>query len=93
MNAPVNIVYPINGGTYPVGASTGGGATYVTFSFSTTCEGGMNMVEWGVDGDTHGKAEYYDQFSGQYVMKIAAGTHVFWVRASCGDSKVQFQVA
>lgn len=93
MSIPVNIVYPIHGGSYPVGCKTGGGAAHVTFSFGATCSGGMHMAEWGVDGNTHGKAEFYDQMSAQYVMKIAAGTHVFWVRTSCGQDEVKFQVA
>ena len=92
MQAEVNIVYPIDGESYPVGSS-GVKSAYVTFSFGTTCNGGMFMVEWGVDGDTHGKAEFYDQFTGQYVMKLPAGTHVFWVRSSCGQNEVRFKVA
>ncbi len=91
MQAPVNIVYPINGGTYPVGGS-GAKSAYVTFSFSTTCGGGPGMVEWGVNGDTLGKAEFYDQFSAQFVWKLPSGTHVFWVRSSCGQNEVKFRV-
>ena len=90
MAVPVNIVYPIKGGSYPV--SGGSGGAYVTFSFGITCQGGVHMAEWGVDNNTHGKAEFYDMYSAQYVMKLPAGTHVFWVRASCGQDKVQFQV-
>ena len=86
MNAPVNIVYPIDGVTYPGGA-------YITCSFSTTCQGGMQMVEWGIDSDTHGKAEFYDQFSGQFTMKLPNGNHVFWVRSSCGQDQVRFNLA
>lgn len=92
MAVPVNIVYPINGGSYPVGGG-GAGAAYVTLSFGVTCEGGMHMAEWGVDGDTQGKAEFYDMYSAQYVMKLAKGTHVFWVRANCGQDEVKFQVS
>ena len=94
MNAPVNIVYPVNGASYPLVDPAPGGvkSAYVTFSFSTTCPGGGNQVEWGVDGQTLGKADYYDQYSAQFVWKLPGGTHVFWVRSSCGQDKVQFQV-
>lgn len=39
--SPVNVVYPINGGTYPImGPATGPlNAAYITASFSTTCQG------------------------------------------------------
>lgn len=65
-NAPANIVYPIHGGTYPISdpaAPPPLSSAYVTFSFGVTCEGGQHSVEWGVDGQTFGRAEYYDQFS------------------------------
>lgn len=93
---PVNIVYPINGGTYPkVDPQPADpiSSVYQPFSFSVTCPGGQHTVEWGVDGTTLGEALYYDEFSSQFVMKIAGGMHVFWVRTDCGDNKVQFKVA
>ena len=94
MQSPVNIVYPINGGTYPKVNPMPGklSSTYMAFSFSTTCEGGPAQVEWGVDGDTHGQARFYDEHSTQYVYKMPPGRHVFWVRSSCGENKVEFQV-
>ena len=91
MAIPVNIVYPINGETYPVGCS-GAKSAYVTASFGTTCNGGPNMAEWGFDGTTVGKAEFYDQYTAQLVWKLPAGTHVFWVRSSCGQDEVRFKV-
>ncbi len=95
MQADVNIVYPIQGETYPkVDPSPGGrlSSAYLPFSFSTTCSGGAHTVEWGVDGDSLGKARFYDQYSGQFVWKLPGGTHVFWVRSSCGENKVEFKV-
>ena len=91
MQADVNIVYPIDGGSYPVGG-TGAKSAYVTYSFGTTCSGGPRMVEWGFDGDTIGKAEFYDQISAQGVWKLPGGSHVFWVRSSCGENQVKFKV-
>ena len=94
MNAPVNIVYPINGETYPkVDPQGGHKSAYLAFSFSTTCSGGPHDVHWGVDATDLGKATFYDQFSAQFVWKLPEGSHVFWVRSSCGDDKVEFKVA
>ena len=87
------IVHPINGDTYPKVDPKPGkiSSAYVTFSFSTTCASN-GQVEWGVDGDIHGEAKFYDQYSTQYVYKLPPGTHVFWVRSTCGENKVQFKV-
>lgn len=94
MNAPVNIVYPVNGETYPKADPPGGHqSAYLAFSFSTTCPGGPASVEWGVDDQSLGKATYYDELSSQFVWKLAAGTHTFWVRSSCGEETVKFRVA
>lgn len=93
-NAPVNIVYPINGATYPL-IDPGPGAlnsAYVSISFSLTCGGGRHEVEWGVDGDIWGKAMFYDMFAHDQVVKVAGGKHTFWVRASCGEDEVAFLV-
>lgn len=95
MQAPVNIVYPVDGGTYPIVDPGPGGrvsSAYLTFSFGVTCPGGGQAVKWGVDNDTLGEARYYDQFSAQFVMKIAGGTHQFWVKTDCGQGEVKFLV-
>lgn len=94
-NAPANIVYPIHGGTYPISdpaAPPPLSSAYVTFSFGVTCEGGPHRVEWGVDGQTFGRGEYYDQLSAQFVQKIEGGSHEFWVRTDCGEDGVKFNV-
>ena len=93
-NASVNIVYPIDGGTYPIADPSPSGvkSAYLPFSFSVTCPGGNHDVEWGIDGDQLGEVYYYDQSSQQFVWKVAGGAHTFWVRTSCGDGKVQFKV-
>lgn len=94
MNAPVNIVYPIDGETYPKVDPLGGHkSAYITFSFSTTCSGGPRQVTWGVDRTQLGQARYYDQFTSQFVWKLPKGAHRFWVKSSCGEETVSFKVA
>lgn len=80
----VNIAYPVNGGAVK---------NYFTSVFSVTCPGGAHKVEWGFDGTTVGNSTFYDQFSAQFAHKLPVGGHVFWVRASCGENKVQFKVS
>ena len=94
MQAPVNIVYPVDGATYPLVDPSPGvvRSAYLTFSFGVTCPGGAQDVAWGVDSETLGKATYYDQFSAQFVWKLPGGTHTFWVKTDCGDGRVKFSV-
>jgi len=56
---PVNIVYPINGGSYPIADPATGAlsSAYFTASFSVTCDGDHN-VEWGFDGSSTGSASF-----------------------------------
>jgi hypothetical protein len=91
---PVNIVYPVNGATYPIvdPHPPGVKSAYVTASFGTTCPGGPATVEWGFDRSTLGTAKFYDEFSAQFTWKLAAGTHVFWVKSKCGENRVKFKV-
>lgn len=93
--APVNIVYPIHGGTYPITGPAPGvlNSAYFTSSFSVTCQGD-HSVEWGFDGGPAvGSATFYDMFSAQFVHKLPGGTHTFWVTTNnCGDSKVKFDI-
>lgn len=91
---PVNIVYPINGGTYPITNPAPGplDSAYFTSSFSVTCSGD-HAVRWGFDsGPAVGSATFYDQFSGQFVYKLEGGTHLFWVISDCGRSEVKFNI-
>ena len=92
--APINIVYPVDGGAYPLvdPHPSGVKSAYLTFSFSTTCPGGGHMVKWGVDGDTLGEARFYDQFSAQFVWKLPGGVHKFWAKSDCGENAVKFTV-
>ena len=93
MNAPVNIVYPINGETYPKTDPQGNNVSaYLTFSFSVTRSGGAYDVEWGVDNQSLGKATYYDMFSAQFVFKLPSGNHEFWVKGDSGSDSVRFSV-
>ena len=94
MNAPVNIVYPINGGSYPISNPAGNNldSAYLTFSFSVTRGGGPSSVTWGVDNQTLGNADYYDMFSAQFVWKVAGGKHEFWVKGDSGSDSVTFMV-
>ncbi len=93
--APVNIVYPIHGGTYPITDPPAGplASAYFTASFSVTCDGGAHTVEWGFDGGPAvGSSSFYDQTSVQFVHKLPGGDHLFWVTSDCGDSRVKFRV-
>ena len=93
--APVNIVYPINGGTYPITGPAPGplNSAYFTSSFSVTCQGGQHSAQWGFDGGPAvGSATFYDQMSAQFVHKLPGGGHVFWVTSDCGASQVRFQI-
>ena len=92
----VTIVYPIDGGTYPITDPSPGPlySSYFTASFSVSCGGGPHLVEWGFDDDVAvGSALFYDQVSEQQVWKLTGGRHRFWVDAgSCGDDSVRFQI-
>ena len=92
--APVNIVYPIDGGSYPITDPAPGAllSAYFTSSFSVTCAGGPHSVKWGFDGTSVGGANFYDQFSAQFVHKLPGGTHIFWVVSDCGDQRVKFDI-
>ena len=98
VNEPVNIVYPIDGSTYPIMDPAAGplSSAYLTFSFSLTAGGGPTSVHWGVDEDELGTAKFYDQFSAQQVWKLAGGEHKFWVTTTGGggslDDSVGFMV-
>ena len=92
--SPVNIVYPIDGGTYPItDPDCKVRSAYFTSSFSTTCSGGPHTVKWGFDGNSIGGAEFYDQFSGQFTWKLPSGTHTFEVSSDCGTAEVKFEIA
>jgi hypothetical protein len=91
---PVNIVYPISGGVYPITNPAPGplDSAYFTSSFSVTCDGDHD-VQWGFDGGPAvGSATFYDQFSAQFVYKLGGGTHIFWVTSDCGNSQVKFNI-
>lgn len=91
--SPVNIVYPINGATYPISdPDCKVKSAYFTASFSTTCAGGPHDVTWGFDSTTLGNAKFYDQYSAQFTWKLPAGTHTFWVKSSCGHGEVKFNI-
>lgn len=90
----VNIVYPINGTTYPITDPVPGplNSAYFTASFSVTCSGD-HKVEWGFDGSSAiGSATFYDQTGVQFVHKLPGGSHVFWVKSNCGENRVKFQI-
>jgi len=93
MNAPVNIVYPIQGESFPkIDPRPKLNSAYVTFSFSVTKSGGSYKVQWGVDNQTLGEATYYDMFSSQFVWKLPGGKHEFWVKGDSGSDSVTFMV-
>ena len=80
-NAPVNIVYPIQGGTYPITdpAATSLSSAYIALSFSATRGGGPYIACWTVDDDNLGEARFYDEVSVQQVWKLPGGKHRFYV--------------
>lgn len=91
----VNIVYPINGATYPIMDPAPGGlrSAYFTSGFSVTCSGGPHRVEWGFDGHPAvGSSRFYDQSSVQFVHKLPGGRHSFWVKSDCGENSVKFAI-
>jgi hypothetical protein len=91
----VNIVCPINGASYPITdpVPVGLKSAYFTASFSVTCGGGSHSVKWGFDGGPAvGSVTFYDQTSVQFVHKLPAGSHVFWVKSDCGENKVKFTI-
>jgi hypothetical protein len=90
---PVNIVYPIDGGTYPItDPDCRVKSAYFTASFGVTCAGGPHGVKWGFDNNSIAGAEYYDQFSAQFTWKLPAGTHTFHVVTDCGKGEVKFEI-
>jgi len=92
--ANVNIIYPIHGGSYPVGGGMPtGGAEYINLSFSVTCAGGSHSVKWGVNNTSLGGSSFYDQLILQQTFKLPAGSNVFWVDAgNCGADKIRLFV-
>ncbi len=92
--APVNIVYPIDGGTYPITNPAPGPleSAYFTSSFSVTCQGGPYNVRWGFDSTTIGSAVFYDEYTTQFTHKLKGGDHLFWVISDCGESRVSFRL-
>jgi hypothetical protein len=91
--SPVNIVYPIDGASYPIiDPDCKVKSAYFTASFGATCAGGPRNVKWGVDTSSLGSAKFYDQFSAQFTWKLPAGTHTFWVESACGNAKVKFTI-
>lgn len=92
--SPVNIVYPIDGASYPIiDPDCKVKSAYFTASFGVTCAGGPRSVKWGVDATSLGSAKFYDQFSAQFTWKLPAGAHSFWVQSSCGKGSVKFKIA
>jgi hypothetical protein len=90
----VNIVYPINGASYPITNPPPGGlkSAYFTASFSVTCSGDHG-VEWGFDRTSAlGSVKFYDQISVQFVHKLPGGGHIFWVKSDCGKNEVKFKI-
>jgi hypothetical protein len=92
---PVNIVYPINGGVYPIVNPPTPPLTmaYIPVSFSATCVGGPHPLQWSFDGAPPlGNTQFYDEASVQFVYKLPGGFHTLQVQSDCGFSQVQFRV-
>jgi len=79
-NAPVNIVYPIDGETYPkINPAASFASAYIALSFSATRAGGPYIACWTLDSDDLGEARFYDEISVQQVWKLPVGKHRFCV--------------
>jgi len=90
----VTIVYPMDGGTYPITDPAPGAlrSHYFTASFSVTCQGDHD-VKWGFDGSPVGENRFYDMVSVQQVWKLPGGKHEFYVDAGrCGSERVTFAI-
>lgn len=83
VNAPVSIAYPISGSSV---------ANYFKSSFTTTCPGGSNVVNWYLDSTLVGSGSYYDTASVEFLHKLPTGWHTLTVKASCGGDAVKFYV-
>ena len=86
----VNIVYPIDGATYPVTDPGPGGlsSALIAASFSVTCPGGTGRVDWKFDSSGPlGSVNFYDQTSVQFVYKLPGGIRTFEVRSTCGRNR------
>ncbi len=94
----VDIVYPVDGGTYPIMDPTPGSlsSAYITSGFRATCPGGPHRIEWGFGGPTPfmslGNASFYDQLSAHFIHKLPGGAHYFEVKSECGSDAVKFKV-
>ena len=93
--SPIKIVYPVEGGAYPIVESDSlAAAAYITASFSITSVGGPHKVKWGFDSVPIGGTTFYDQFSAQFIWNLSAGEHAFHVAAEDGSkAEVRFEVA
>ncbi|MCI5221126.1 MAG: hypothetical protein D3924_00225 [Candidatus Electrothrix sp. AR4] len=93
--ASITIVYPIEGGAYPIIESDSlASAACFTASFSITSAGGPHKVKWGFDGMAIGGATFFDQFSNQFTWNLPAGEHVFHIASSLDSkAKVTFEIA
>ena len=79
-NAPVNIVYPIDGEKYPkIHPAAPFDSAYIALSFSATRSGGPYIACWILDSDDLGEARFYDEISVQQVWKLPVGKHHFRV--------------
>ncbi len=94
----VNIVYPIDGSTYPNTDPVPGvlSSAFITASFSVTCPGQTGNVEWAFDSTgSLGSVAFYEQTSVQFVYKLPGGNRAFKVSSTCGqnrDGLVEFKV-
>ncbi len=94
----VNIVYPIDGATYPITNPGPGGldSAYFASSFSVKCGGGPHTVKLGLSAlPALGSVRFYNQTSVQFVHKLPGGAHYFWVDSDCGkiqNGEVKFRI-
>ena len=90
----VHITYPIDGAVYPIiDPHPILNSAYFAASFSAAKSGGPYSVKWWFDNQKPlGKANFYDQFSGQFTYKLPKGKHVFYVSTDFGSAKSRFEI-
>ena len=79
--AKLNIIYPINGASYPFGDSRIDKLIQmvrIPFSFCSTLAEGPHKIEWGFDNDTVGSGTFCDQIAVHGVYRLMSGWHKFW---------------
>ncbi len=86
---PVNIAYPLNGGSYQLSSAY----PLLPISFSVTCRDlEDHHVKWGYNNETLGSGKFRGQFSLNFLQKFSKGRWTIWVESDCGKNKIEIKV-